>query len=215
LPADWAGFVYFGIGLAAITANFLSLYTKRDLSGTILLIDPIPARPEPGPKHAVHTLRRPAFYALAAAIFLLGSSLPAIEGSLKPLYTEARKQSMLDSLLDSSLLLPEKRQAVEAAIEEGGAVIAGRALYPRFFRSGTGEPGTRNPMGPMPYSRFGFYLAGPQQRAFIIPMEKRRGNFPNASDVVVVTDAEGAVVVVGVFESGDKVKNVLFGPSFP
>lgn len=211
LPADWAGILYYAIGLAAITTSFLRLLTRKDLSETILLegeaLEGEVPSTRAGPGEPLW--RRPAFYCLALAILLLGCVLPAAERGLKPLYPEARKQAMLDILIDSSMLSAQERQAIELAIQEGGEVFAGRALYPRFFRAGKGEPGTRNPMGPLPFARFGFYLAGPEQAAFILPMEKQRGNFPNASDVVVVTGADGTVVAVGVFESPGKLKIIL------
>jgi hypothetical protein len=207
LPADWVGVMYFSIGLAALTFRFLSLFWKQKLvEHPLLTIHARQTKPHDGKPF----WRQPGFYAVALGIFLVGCSLPVVERSIQPQFTEQRKTEMLEILLDSTSLDDIDRRFIEQSISEQEVVVeAGRALFPRFYRSGTGEPGTNNPMGPLPYARLGFYLVGPTNKAYILPAVKKPAYFPNSSDVIVISSLDGEVLAVGIFESPGELSTVL------
>lgn len=207
LPADWVGVMYFSIGLAALTFRFLSLFWKQKLvEHPLLTIHVEQTKPRDGRSF----WRQPGFYAAAMGIFLVGWSLPIVERSIQPQFTEQRKMEMLETLLDSNSLDDMDRRFIEQSISEQKLVVeAGRALFPRFYRSDTGEPGTNNPMGPLPYARLGFYLVGPNNKAIIFPAVKKPAFFPNGSDVIVISSLDGEVLAVGIFESPRKISTLL------
>jgi hypothetical protein len=207
LPADWIGLVYYSIGLAELTVRFLSLFWKEKLIHNPLLIILQTAQ---GSRSTSPVWRQSALYIALMGIFLVGCSLPIVEKSIHPLYNEQGKSEMLGSLLASDLLTESDRQMIEQLIAENGGVSdVGRALYPRYYRAGEGEPGTGNPMSPLPYSRLGFYLVGPANKAFILPLDNKPAFFPNGSDVVVISNLEGEIVVLGIFEHPGEIGSVI------
>jgi hypothetical protein len=208
LPADWIGLFYFSIGLASLTVRFLSLFWKDKLIENPLLTtthipdESIQLKP---------AWRQPSFFIAVMGIFLVGCSLPVAERSVRPQYTDQDKVEMLDAVLTAEQVPAIERQKIELLVSNSAAIIdVGRALYPRFYRAGAGEPGTNNPMGPLPYARLGFYLAGPTNKAFILPLVKKPVYFPNGSDVVVISDLNGEIIAVGIFENSEKLKDVIF-----
>jgi hypothetical protein len=207
LPADWVGVMYFSIGLASLTIWFLSLFWKQKLVNHPLLT--IPAELQ-NPRTRKPIWRQPGFYAAAMGVFLVGCSLPVVERSIQPRYSEQRKTEMLETLLTSDFSEGREGKIIGRMISENEAVIeVGRALFPRFYRAGAGESGTNNPMGPLPYARLGFYLAGPTNKPFILPEWKKPASFPNGSDVVVISSLDGEVLAVGIFESSRELSTVL------
>jgi hypothetical protein len=87
--------------------------------------------------------------------------------------------------------------------EEGGKVVLGRALYPRYYRSGEGEPGESwTAFLVRDFPRLGFYVVGPEKVNVILPMEFAPEWFPHASDVIILgcnkdTYLDAAVVKIG------------------
>ena len=207
LPVDWVSMMYFSIGLASLTIWFLSLFWKHKLDDHPLLA--IPAMQDTS-RTQKPIWCQPGFYAAALGVFLVGCSMPVVERSILPRFSEQRKTEMLAELVSSNSLEGMEREMIEEMISEKEVIIdAGRALYPRFYRAGVGEPGTNNPMGPLPYARLGFYLAGPTNKPFILPEWKKPASFPNGSDVVVISSLDGEVLAVGIFESSRELSTVL------
>ncbi len=215
LPADWIGLVYYSIGLTELTVRFLSLFWKEKLIYNPLLII---HRTAQGSRSTNPVWRQSAFYFALIGIFLVGCSLPIVERSIRPQYNEQSKSEMIGSLLASDLLTESDRQILEQLVAENGGVIdVGRALYPRFYRAGEGEPGTGNPMSSLPYSRLGFYLVGPANKAFILPLDNKPAFFPNGSNVVVISNLKGEIMVLGIFDQPGEIGSVIvdnpdFGP---
>lgn len=193
LPMDWTGIFYYSIGLTEITANSLSsIKDKMKLSELEASCDKIS-----------FASRFPNRIKLLITILLLsglGFSIPLFEMNTSRKYTESVKKQMLDSLYADSFLQTSEKQTIQNFLNEGGDVLAGRALYPRFFPKDQGEPGSTNPFGPRDFSRVGFYLAGPKSEFVIVPKLEKIKNFPNASDVLVFACSESDVLAVAVFE---------------
>ena len=206
-PADWVGVMYYSIGLAQVTViGILAVLNTRLTAHPFLQEEPIPSRVEPRKS----LLRSPRFYAAAMGLFLLGIFLPLLEQSIHPRYTDSVKVEMMNTLMGSEIVSDTDRLFIKTTLQEGGVVSVGRGLFPRYYRSGEGEPGTRNPLGPLPSPRLGFYLVGPDDKAIILPLDNRPGCFPNAADVVVVARPDGEVVTVSVFKSLKEPEAVYF-----
>ena len=186
LPADWAIFIYFAIGLGQIIFWALTYITRKftvssdDIrrENTWQRISAMP------PKGAVSYQS-----GVALGIFLLGLGLVPIliERFVSPRYTDITKDDALayfESFPDAEQFMP----VVERLLDDDRAVVfEGRALYPRFYESGRGEPGGDWPAFlPRDYSRLGFVVVGPHQQNIVFPLDKSPAYFPHAADVVVL-----------------------------
>jgi hypothetical protein len=102
--------------------------------------------------------------------------------------------------------------------QDAAAVVAGRALYPRFYRAQEGEPGSGWwAFRERDFARLGFFVIGPERANVILPLETSPDWFPNASDVIVVgcqeeDYIEAASIWVSI-DSGSK-EDLLMHPSF-
>ncbi|HSO27755.1 MAG TPA: hypothetical protein VLS48_06765, partial [Anaerolineales bacterium] len=145
-------------------------------------------------------LRQPAFYLWIGALLLAGSLLPLLERVQPPVYTAEHQAALLNGLWDWEDLSPDERAGLERVLAAGGQVQAGRALFPRFYPAERGEPGSRNPMGPQPYPRLGFYLVGAVTQPALLPLRRAPEVFPNAADALTLRCPDGELAAVVVFE---------------
>lgn len=119
--------------------------------------------PQPPPAAAPAVSARLAA-GLVLGMFAVGLALPLVEIALPQRYAGLQPAPPLDGL--------EWR--------------VGRALFPRYYPGGVGEPGGDWPaFNPLPFSRVGFYLAGPQNEHVILPLNQSPTDFPHAVDVFV------------------------------
>lgn len=200
LPVDWILVVYFCIGLADLSTQFMQKIFGFKMPVKFLFNNAKHEKP-PTP---IAILRSPAFYSLSIGFLLLASLIPLTEKAFSQRYTPDKQNELVYNLLQSELLLPDQGQAIETFLNHGGTITSGRALYPRFFREFLGEPGSTNPFGPRDYPRIGFYLAGPQYSPVILPTLTKPGLFPHASDVLVFRCSTEEVFGVAVFDEDGK-----------
>jgi hypothetical protein len=178
LAVDWAGIVYYAIGLSLAVTWLVERLAGRRIPAVWLTAAAEPAEAaRPGR----------ALGLAAAAVFLAGCLIPLAEGAIPPRYPPQRQQELLASMLAPGALDESQRQAVQAFLDGGGQALAGRALYPRYFLAGQGEPGSRSSFSPKEFARVGFYLVGPYNTGVLVPAAGRpEAPFPNAVDVLVV-----------------------------
>lgn len=212
LPLDWVGLLYFSIGLAAVSLWLVQLFTGRRsidclYTAPLSLSADLPSLLSPW--------RSPAFYAAAAALIIAGAAAPILERAIPTRYTAAHQAEMLQELFNSPLLSSEDRSALQEVIDQGGVVLAGRSLYPRFYRFGEGEPGTNNPLSSAPYRRIGFYLAGPVSSVVILPDQRQPAYFPNGADVLVIGCQTGDPLGVAIFNGSSAPAVILLKPDHP
>jgi hypothetical protein len=123
-------------------------------------------------------------------IFLLGASMPLAESLVRPRYTPQTTHTQVFELLHSETLQaenPEIPPMLQGFLEHGGEVLQGRALYPRYFPPGEGEPTTKfTVFKARPFSHISFILVGPRNAAVQLPAQEQLGlDFPHAADVLV------------------------------
>ncbi len=202
LPVDWIMIIYFSIGLAD-----LSIRVMHKIIGFKMPVNYINSMQDyPIPHNKPAILRSPAFYALSVGILLFASLIPLTEKAFPQRYTPQLQNELHAALLESTLLEPEQRSLLDSFLNNGGSLVSGRALYPRFFRESLGEPGSNNPFGPQPYPRIGFYLAGPQYSPVILPTLTKPRFLPHASDVLVYRCSAEEVFAVAVFDEEQAVQ---------
>lgn len=167
VPIDWSTYLYQAWGLLLLGQLALSGLRGNSLAGQTAL-------------HSGNTLpsgvKIPAWgqvTLVAAAILFIGASIPL-----------------------SEVVFPQKyagdANCPFASRENGEICIQGRALYPRYYEPGDGEPGTAK----LGYeigdeARLVFWLAGPQPGLVIFPLESAPAFFPHAADVTIVGARDG------------------------
>jgi hypothetical protein len=175
LPIDWFGIFYFSIGLGQSTLWVLAYFRDSELPSGVLG----ERQPQPTFGHA-----RPGYkttMVIAALILLLGSLLPLSEKIIPKRYPpdlQIKRQNQVLSTLDFPL---------EAFLAEGGHIVHGRAIYPRFHKADQGEAGTnRTPFSPLPFQRLDFYMVGPFNGGIVLAQSMVPDKFPNGADVLAI-----------------------------
>ncbi len=175
LPIDWVGIFYFSVGLGQLTLWILGYFRESALPSGVL---------GEYPHQSISSearLRRKTTLGVAVSVFLLGCLLPLSEKIVTPRYHPdllAERQNQLSQTLDLSL---------EFFITEGGSVVQGRGLYPRFHTADHGEAGTRRtPFSPLPFSRLDFYMVGPFNGGIVLAQDAIPLDFTNGDDVLAI-----------------------------
>jgi hypothetical protein len=123
-------------------------------------------------------------------LVLLSAAIPISERAIPERYRELSVEGTLDRLEEGGVLASTgiDIQEVENFLDQERAEAwIGRALYPRFYLAGDGEPGSGWPsFTPRPYERLGFYLIGPERRHVVLRMPAAPADFPHAADVLVL-----------------------------
>jgi hypothetical protein len=150
-----------------------------------------------------------------AIVFLIASLIPFTDLLFPRRYQNSAPEDVITLLEDKGLL--EEANLSSKDIQEfltnpQAKILLGRALYPRTYPAGKGEPGLDYPYLALDFPRLVFQLIGPANEGFswdqiILPMEKPK-RIPNASDVVVLgcqnqlhTDALAVFVISEPHES--------------
>jgi hypothetical protein len=133
-----------------------------------------------------------AFLFPALIIFALGASLPLSEHVVPQRYPPATRQVLL-AHLSAAAGLPQAgldAPAIQALAQEPGAlVLRGRAIYPRYYAAGEGEPlSAKTGYSDMPQPRLVFFLLGQTNSLVVLdlPPPQRPPFFPNAADVTLI-----------------------------
>ena len=192
LPVDWTGVLYFSIGLSQISIIFIDFMTDTKISNLVSNWGDMK-----GSKlQSENKLRLNKLYLIAIGFFLIGCSIPALEKSLPELYSTERRQMMLNALEQSELLSQTQSSELHSFLSQGGVSVVGRALYPRYFLSNTGDltRGRKDPLNVQPFQRLTFFLAGPHSNSISMPLKEKPTKFPNAIDVIVVSCPNGGTL---------------------
>jgi hypothetical protein len=103
-------------------------------------------------------------------ILMCGASLPFTETIFPKLYPSAN--------------LPAPTQADNAHLE---VRLRGRAIYPRWYKAGEGEPGSaKMGYGKADYARLVFFMTGESNTLIIFPTLKMPKYFPNSTEITVL-----------------------------
>ncbi len=170
VPIDWSTWFYQAWGLLLLGHAALSGLrgARWYLAQTKNHTDSVQAGKHPAPRRQLALT--------AAAILFVGASIPLSEVIFPPKYTGNANCQHL-----------HLRTVQVFALQSNEICIQGRAIYPRYYESGDGEPGTAK----LGYevsaeARLVFWLAGPQPGLVILPLETAPAFFPHAADVTVI-----------------------------
>ncbi len=212
LPVDWSALVYFSIGLAQVSMDVYAYLTGK------IAVEELPL--SSGGDRAARTKfslpRGLAIPLIALGLFLLGSLVPLVERSFPRRYDEARIEAMYSALIASDQIPEQTRRDLQTYLSNGAVVMAGRALYPRYFPPGVGDHvAKRNPLAPRPYPRMVFFLAGQISQNMAIPVMGKPARFPNGRDVVMIVCPQRDILALALFAPDGALEYVQLRSPFP
>jgi hypothetical protein len=172
IPIDWTWYLYYALGLLTLA--------KVAFSG----IENIPwsfANTNDVKDIQVNSSSWQKTALTAGLILFAGVSLPFTELAFPEKYP-VLTQEQLSAEINSSTL-------------EDEIILYGRAIYPRYYESGDGEPGTAKlGYGISDEARLVFWLVGPKAVLVIFPLETAPAFFPHTADVWIIGTMEGDVL---------------------
>jgi hypothetical protein len=182
LPADWVVFLYLAVGLGQA-----ALWIYAFFGGKVVSVVKRSPTGSPSSRHIEMMEGRFPLNAklIAISLVLLGLGLVplVVDKAVPPRYPAASKS---DLTAMAAPLLDDETRGVTA--DDDSLVLQGRALYPRFYKAGEGEPGDGwLAFSEQNFSRLGFILLTATERvSVVLPRDEPPETFPNASDVIVV-----------------------------
>ncbi|MGZ9222923.1 MAG: hypothetical protein ACXW4Q_12515, partial [Anaerolineales bacterium] len=170
VPLDWSMHLYELFGLLILGGVILSFVegTRGKLSDWLqTLSGSHSTMSEPTVSSRQH------FLPSLILVLILGAFLPVTE-SIFPQKYPSKSQTAI-------------AQHVGMRVENGEVALYGRAIYPRYYDAGEGEPGTAK-LGyePDEKARLVFFLVGPQNGLVIFELKNTPSFFPHASDVYMI-----------------------------
>jgi hypothetical protein len=192
LPGDWAGILYYGIGLSGATLWILSTFSVGRLEAVTISTsigyiqsesstDKRAASLWPFPKALIGTM---------ILIILSGSALPIAEKVIPARFSNQSKAELINVLMESGSwqgIPAESEMPLETVLgDDQSVLIKGRAFYPRYYEAGKGEPRSWPDFVARSCDRLEFFLVGPQNFHVILPLKSTPASFPNGSEVIVL-----------------------------
>jgi hypothetical protein len=126
-------------------------------------------------------------------------------------------ENMSEMFINSDLLDDNLQENLNQFLEGGGQILTGRALYPRLFPPDTGEPGNKDYYPSKPYPYLSFMLIGPEWKPVRIPLEKLEVDFPDGSDVLVLTcpDWDSNSLAAGIYNDSLELEGIVVSDPLP
>ena len=189
IPIDWTWHLYFMLGLLTISKAALS--GIHDLGWLPLNVE-IPTVILPKAFHWKKTA------ITAGLVVCVGLLLPLTEHVFPKKYP-VLSQAQLSATLGISP-------------HAGETIVYGRAIYPRYYDAGEGEPDTAK----LGYevsdeARLVFWLVGPQAGLVVFPLKTAPEFFPHASDVWIIGSMDGSVFRARVIKVEMDDRMVIYG----
>jgi hypothetical protein len=180
LPVDWTLYLYYAVGLFQCIAWLKSLFGKEE--------NVLSPADEKQPMNTFPYLKGGI---AAACFFAVGMLLPVSKSFFPVQYPAQTKAEIIQSLnVDEIAAGKVDTQVLQNFLaSDQSTVIKGRALYPRFYYGGHGEPYSpfEPQLSPSPYPRFTLTLLDPTRSYIVVlPFEDDPGAFPSVSDAVVI-----------------------------
>lgn len=199
VPVDWVVCLYFMLGLFQIGSWLVRL------AGVGLGGEASESENHPAP----HSIRYFRGIAALAVVFALGALVPLSEVPFPRRYQTLPQEGLLAMIEGGGWLERagfERASLAEFLSDPQARIVHGRALYPRYYHAGEGEPKRLFPYQPLGYSRLAFTAIGNfGVENVVIPGGRPRFDF-HAADVVMIGCANDqyldALVVIPLAEPG-------------
>ncbi len=197
LPVDWVMYAYAAVGLLEITLAALAVLGVSPGRLALYLAAPNMARREDLADGALQGKQRPGISGWLAGVliglgFVLYGSLPWLVEQLIPArYPQQSRAELVREVLHSAIV--ESTGLDHAALERftaqpGVVVVKGRALYPRYYDRGDGEPLTaKTGYEPLDYARTVFLVTAKTYNGLaILKAPTVPDHFPHPADVIII-----------------------------
>jgi hypothetical protein len=103
-------------------------------------------------------------------------------------------------------------EAFEVVPLKDETILYGRAIYPRYYEAGDGEPETAKlGYGPSPEARLVFWLVGPKPGLVIFPLKNTPEFFPHSSDVWIIGRWDDNALRARIVKVESDGKSVIYG----
>jgi hypothetical protein len=169
-PLDWSVQLYQLLGLL-IVIGWLMAFTETARTRLYRWFTQAPIEVPPASASSAPTKHR--WISAFLLVLLISGFLPFTENIFPQQYPPLPPNEIV--------------QQVGVPLEPGEIALYGRAIYPRYYESQDGEPGTaKMGYGPADDARLVFFLAGPEDELVIFPLENTPNFFPNTSDVFMI-----------------------------
>jgi hypothetical protein len=189
VPIDWSTYLYHAWGL--LTLGKLAMIGLRGANLQFALDND---------KAVSGKSKIPVWEQVAltvAAILLVGASIPLSEVIFPEKYPSQTQEQLA--------------AAMGMAPQSGEFILYGRAIYPRYYEAGDGEPGTAKlGYGVSDEARLVFWLAGPQPGLVILPLENAPTFFPNAAEVWIAGTLDGGTLRARVIKVEKDGKSAIY-----
>jgi len=201
LPVDWVLLLYYCLGMGQLT-----FWGWAYISAS----PQVAALKEKKNKLAFG--RRKEKLIQSAALILAAALLLPVSEILIPTRYEQITTDTAAAAWQASSLARQTSLDIATFLEQPDAVVRnGRALWPRYYAAGAGEPGDQWPaFNPLSFARLGFVLIGPVGDQIVLPLRAAPATFPNASDVLVFAcEEDGYQRAVAVIFPNREAPNLL------
>lgn len=183
IPADWVFLLYYAVGLSQLVV-WLSAWLTDKQMGSVLR----PVGSKPIKKAAVW---EPVVLTIA---FMFVGSVPVIlDRAIPPKYTQLQKYELRSQWKADWMLKPlglTEQQWDSFIAQPASFVFKGRALYPRYYTQGQGEPDRFSAGRVQEFPRLVLEVIGPAgvegMVTGVLPLEKMPDALPNGADVTVL-----------------------------
>lgn len=201
LPVDWILIWLYAMGLAAIARRVWNLPPMKRLSF---------GRHAP-PHEQIATWKMAV---TLTGILAAGALIPAIE-FLPPQRYPVQEANLLMAKfpIDAGALCDPSGNPLGAGQD---VVVQGRALLARFYQADEGysQGAIWIAHRYFPFSRLGFYVAGPRNINVIFPLDQAPQEFPNAADVIVIgEEAENYILAKAIFVEDNQGEAFVYSSS--
>jgi hypothetical protein len=170
VPVDWSIYLYQSLGL--ITLGALALSFSQGARESALSWVQRPFDDHPIRQENQLLSRRYLVFSLVT-VLCLGLFSPVTEFVFPKKYPPITQEKVV--------------QKIGLPAKNGEAAVYGRAIYPRYYSSGEGEPDTEKlGYGRSGKSRLVFFLVGPSNGLVIFELQDVPKFFPHASDVFMI-----------------------------
>jgi len=193
VSTDWVIAMYYMIGLFTLLSGFLYLLER----GRPLVDKWYGAQRAPEVEDSSAPAAWPKYAAAGLAFLLVGASIPLSEMVLPKRYPVLTQQQVLERLFSSEGFRASglDRACVAQAVEENGLIgSTGRALSPRYYGAGEGEPTAKLGYAESDEGRLLFLTTGNRYGLAILEMPEEPEFFPHAADVLLYADPENSHV---------------------
>lgn len=185
LPVDWAGILYFAIGVAQLSSWLITYFANKVVPvGGIGL-----------PEEEIFSVPSGRYQLGKAVAILIGftliaTAMPLVERIIPDRYADANPVTVMSTLESSGVLWKAgiSQETIQPIVDRPDNYLTiGLGMYPRFFEANQGDNGTGSPdVIPTSDNRLIFYLANTNRDIIALPMSEPPETFPNSSDVLVL-----------------------------